>query len=192
MIAASLVALAVGAAPSGAALGIACPDPTSQAFSPWNDLSSYAYVPNGGFEAGAAGWKLTGGAAVVAGNESFSVRGAGDGHSLALPAGGSATSAQMCIGLLSGHMRFFAMNAGDPAARLRVQLVYGGGLGAVLGIADAGTVTAAGGWQPSPEVGMLGGLLPLLTQYVQVRFTSLDSGGDWRIDDVYIDPLMHG
>ena len=36
-----------------------------------------------------------------------------------------------------------------------------------------------------------GGELPLLTQYVQFRITPADSTGNWRIDDVYLDPLMH-
>ena len=35
---------------------------------------------------------------------------------------------------------------------------------AVLGILDGGTVSTNGTWQPSPAIGMLGGLLPLLTQ----------------------------
>ena len=38
---------------------------------------------------------------------------------------------------------------------------------------------------------MLGGVAPLLTSDVQFRFTPLDKGGDWRVDDVYLDPLMH-
>jgi hypothetical protein len=43
----------------------------------------------------------------------------------------------------------------------------------------------------SMPVTMLGGALPLLTPTVQFRFTPLASGGGWRIDDVYLDPLMH-
>jgi hypothetical protein len=38
---------------------------------------------------------------------------------------------------------------------------------------------------------MLGGLAPLLTSDVRFRFTPRDTGGNWRIDDVYLDPLMH-
>jgi hypothetical protein len=38
---------------------------------------------------------------------------------------------------------------------------------------------------------MAGGVVPLLTQSVQFRFTPLSTGGSWRIDDVYLDPLMH-
>jgi len=27
---------------------------------------------------------------------------------------------------------------------------------------------------------------------VQFRFAPTDSSGDWNLDDVYLDPLMHG
>ncbi len=38
---------------------------------------------------------------------------------------------------------------------------------------------------------MLGGTLPLLTQWVEFRFRPADKLGDRRVDDVYLDPLMH-
>jgi hypothetical protein len=181
---------AMSATPANAALGIACPDPTSHPFLPWDDPWSYAFAPNGGFENGATGWALTGSARVVAGNESFAVHGAGDRYSLSLPAGASATSPRMCIGALSTSMRFFARNTGAATARLNVKILYDGGLGHLLGVFDAGTITA-GNWQPSPRIAMLGGVLPLLTQDVRIRFVPADGMGSWSIDDVYVDPLMH-
>jgi hypothetical protein len=79
-----------------------------------------------------------------------------------------------------------------------VQVVYDGGaaallgaLGAALGISDVATLTSTGAWQPSANIAMLGGIAPLLTSSVRFRFTPLKSGGNWRIDDVYLDPLMH-
>jgi hypothetical protein len=105
----------------------------------------------------------------------------------------------MCIALFSGHMRFFTANAGASSSRLRVQVLYGGGTGSLLGLvgktlglSDLGYVGSGAPWQPSPPVAMLGGQLPLLTQYVQFRFSPADSSGAWRIDDVYLDPLMFG
>ncbi|MGH3102615.1 MAG: hypothetical protein ACRDN6_00760, partial [Gaiellaceae bacterium] len=53
VLSAGLVALGATAAPASAGLGVACPDPTSKPFLPWNDGANYAYVPNGGFESGA-------------------------------------------------------------------------------------------------------------------------------------------
>jgi hypothetical protein len=147
-------------------------------------------VTNGGLENGATGWTLTGGATVASGNETFAVHSASDSHSLSLPAGSTATTPPMCIGLLSTKMRFFARNSTDRSAKLHVQAIYRGGLGMVLGIADAGTVQGAV-WHPSAPVSLLGGALPLLTQSVSFRFTPVGSAAGWRIDDVYLDPLLH-
>jgi hypothetical protein len=170
-------------APAHAGLGVACPDPLAQIFMPWGDWANYASVPNGGFENGSAQWTLAGGASVVGGNEPFFVGGSGD-SSLSLPAGSSATSAPMCIGLGSSKVRFFI--GGAAGSSVRVQVVYRGGLGGVLGILDGGKVTSTGEWAPSPEVTMLGGIAPLLTASVQFRFLSIS--GQSRLDDVYLDP----
>ena len=77
--------LAFGASTSEAGLGLACPDPTTQPFRPWSDFARYAQVPDGGFEAGASGWKLAGGAKVVAGNNPFYLRDRDDRSSLLAP-----------------------------------------------------------------------------------------------------------
>jgi hypothetical protein len=115
------------ATPADAALGISCPNPASTPFKPWGDSKSYVLAPGGDFETGAAGWTLNGGARVVTGNESFAVGGTGQTHSLSLPAGSSATSPPMCIGLFSGGMRLFTSNTGRPNSRLRVQVIYDAG-----------------------------------------------------------------
>jgi hypothetical protein len=198
---ASVAAMAASAAAptaDAASLGVACPDPTSTPFVQFGDPWSYAATPDGSFENGAAGWTLTGGARVVTGNEPWMVGGAGQSHSLALPAGSSATSPPMCIGLLSDHMRLFARNTGAAGSDLRVQVIYHGGVGALLGglgstlrISDQDMLAGGKTWSPTDDVPMTGGILPLLTQSVQFRFTPLSTGGNWRIDDVYLDPLMH-
>ena len=196
--AAAFVALSVTARPADAALGVACPNPTEQIFEAWGDWAHYSFVPNGGFEGGTAGWKVSGPARVVSGNESFYVNDTSDRYSLSLSPGASVTSPPICIGLLNSKMRFFVANAGDPDARLKVQVLYNGGVGSLLslvtkllGISDVGYVTAGSAWQPSEQVGMLSGALPLLTSSVQFRFTAVDAGGSFQIDDVYLDPLAH-
>jgi hypothetical protein len=195
MVAASAAAMAAGPAPAGAA--VVCPDPTSTPFARFGDHSAYALEPNGGFENGAGGWTLTGGATVVSGNESYAASGPGS-HSLSLPPGSSATSPPMCVGLLDTKMRLFAANGGASTSRLRVQAVYSGGIGALLGglgqtlgVSDEASDSAGAAWTPTDPVDLLGGTLPLFTQSVQFRFTPLGTGGDWRIDDIYLDPLMH-
>jgi hypothetical protein len=132
--AASVVALVFGAAPASAGLGLACPDATSKAFSRWADYANYAYVPDGGFEAGATGWKLASGAKVVAGNEPFYIHSSSDRYALVLPKGSSATSPPMCIGLISTKMRFLA--TGPAGSKVKVQIIYRGLLSSVLGILD--------------------------------------------------------
>jgi hypothetical protein len=183
-LAAGAIALAGTVAPASAGLGIACPDATAKPFTPWSDYANYAFSPNGGFESGTTGWTVSGGK-VGLGNESFYIHASADKYSLSLPAGASATSPPMCISLFSGKMRFVAR--GDTGAKVKVQIVYRGLLSSVLGILDGGTMSVGKAWSPSPEVGMLGGVLPLLTSSVSFRFVA--SGGAVAIDDVYLDPM---
>ena len=78
-------------------------------------------APDGGFEAGGQGWYLSGGAKVVAGNESFYLNDAGDSGSLSLPAGSSAVSPPVCMAIDTPSFRFVARNSGDPSSHLRVE-----------------------------------------------------------------------
>src|SRR5262249_5656895 len=117
--AATAAVLGLASAPAHAGLGIACPNPLSRPFLPCGDTAHYALAPNGDFETGWAGWTLSGGARVVDGNEPFYVTNSGDDSSLSLPAGSSATSAPMCISVLSGKMRFFV--GGAEGSTVRVQ-----------------------------------------------------------------------
>jgi hypothetical protein len=188
VVAAWLTALAVTAAPASAGLGLACPGiTTAKAFTPWADYANYTFAPNGGFESGSSGWTL-GGGRVVTGNEPFYVHAKGDRYSLSLKSGESATSPAMCISLLAGKMRFLAR--GDAGAKVKVQIVYRGLISNVLGILDGGSYTVGNAWSPSPEVGMLGGVLPLLTASVSFRFTAV--AGGVTLDDVYLDPMKSG
>ena len=183
-----LLALTFGASPARAGLGIACPGATSQPFKVWSDYARYAIVPDGGFEGGASGWTLAGGAKVVSGNEPFYIRSSADRKSLLLPAGGMATSPPMCISLLSSKMRFVV--GGAPDSKVKVQVLYRGGVSSLLGSFDGGSVSSAGKWAPAAEVSMLGGVLPLLTQSVQFRLVA--TAGSPQIDDVYLDPWKLG
>jgi hypothetical protein len=187
-LAAMLLTLSIGASPAHARLGLACPDPTAQVFRPWSDYAYYAAVPDGGFEAGATGWKLANGAKVVAGNEPFYLRSPADRSSLLLPAGSAATSPPMCIALLSSKMRFVV--SGPAGSSVKVQVIYRGLVSNVLGVFDGGTVKSSGTWVPSPPMSMLGGVLPLLTQSVQFRFVA--TSGTPQVDDVFLDPWKIG
>src|SRR4051812_35975422 len=89
-----------------------------QPFLPWLDPATYPLDNGGSFENGAPGWSLNG-ASVGSGNESFNVGGAGDSSSLSLPAGSSATSAPICVGLEHPDLRVFTRRTGSPFSSLR-------------------------------------------------------------------------
>lgn len=162
---------------------------TSHPFARWLDTASYTLVPGGNFEAGATPWTLSGAAAVKAGNESFNVGGAGDARSLALPAGSSATSPALCTSIYHPTLRFFARNTGSPLSSLKVEVLYPGLLGNI-GVLQLGVLSGSS-WSPSLPMPILASLvstLPGSSTSLAFRFSPVGSGGNWSIDDVYVDP----
>ncbi len=163
-------------------------------FSPWGDQRGYVLAPDGGFEAGGSGWQLNRGAAVVEGNESYGLNDAEDSKSLSLPAGSSALSPPICMAIDTPSFRLVARNSGDPSSQLRVEAVY-----KLLGLVrtkTAGTLRAGSTWAPTQSVStvltlstLVGTLIP---SAIEIRFTPLDSSGQWQVDDVYIDPFRRG
>ena len=116
-------AVRASASPAAAALTTDCDHPSgSQVFARWLDPANYFLAPDGGFENGGDGWDLDG-ARVVAGNETFDLGGPGT-RSLRLPAGSSATSPEVCVGVEHPSFRYvFRRTAGPRRARLRVSVV---------------------------------------------------------------------
>jgi hypothetical protein len=179
------------AAPSSRSL-LGCGGTTERPFTQWGDYANYVLVPNGGLEQGSQGWKLSGGARVVAGNEPYNVRSAGDRYSLYLPPGSSATTPMTCAGLLDPTLRYFSARAGGRGD-LEVEVVYRG----LLGFTFAHEVLLDGSgsydWGPSSPSLFLANITGLLslngtTAQVSFRFTPR-STSSWRVDDVYVDPL---
>jgi hypothetical protein len=165
----------------------------SQPFLPWGDPGSYGLLPNGGFEHSASSWSLDGQAHVVSGNESFNVAGDNDSRALSLGDSGSATSDPVCVSLLSPTLRLFARNAGSPLSSLLVSVQAPGPLGGQQTVPIA-VVAGGSDWQPTAQIPVVVNLLdlPLLSDGstdVAFQFTPLGSGGDWTIDDVYLDPF---
>lgn len=194
--AASSIALLGVIAPAAHAglLSGPCGQPLSQPFASFGDSNEYAAAPGGNFESGASGWKLTGGAAVVSGNESYNI--VGGSHSLRLPAGSSASSPAQCTGINYPSMRFFVRNTGSSTSRLRVYATITPILGLlpILTNADLGYVTGSGTWKPSSVVGIpflsnLAGTLNLGETKISFKFVPADNTGNWQIDDVYLDPF---
>jgi hypothetical protein len=165
----------------------------SQPFTPWGDFSNYYLVPGGSFEPGSRAWATTGGAKVGAGNEPWHVGGAGV-DSLALPAGGSATSPQTCVSLGSPTLRFFAHSSGTSLlSSLRIGVVFATTAG-ILHTLPIGAVLPSSTWRPtSPYVFLANLLTPLGPNYRMVAFQFTPQGrGSWQIDDVYVDPWSKG
>ena len=100
------------------------PEELSQPFLPWADSDQYTLAPDGGFEEGGSTWSLDDGAAVVSGNESHYVRDAGDTQSLKLPAGSSAKSDALCVGIEHPTIRLFVRNTGSAFSALKVKVHF--------------------------------------------------------------------
>lgn len=165
--------------------------PLSQPFLRWADPLSYTPAPNGGLEAGSADWTLSK-ASVVSGNESFYVRGPRDSKSLYLPAGSTATTRAMCVGLSHLVTRFFVKSKDTTLlslSRLQVEVLFEDAGGNVRSLV-IGAATPSSKWAPTLPMLVVANLLPLLPgQNTPVAFRFTPKGkGSWWIDDVYVDP----
>jgi hypothetical protein len=167
------------------------PDATlSQSFSAWHDYGEYTPVSNAGLENGAAGWTLTGGAAVVGGNEPWYLGGAGNRNALDLPAGSSAVSAPLCIDETYPYFRLFARNAGATKDALRIDVLYFDDHGHVINTKPYNYTGAGTAWAPTGMVG-INVFTPKTTVAaapVAFRFTPTGGKSHFQIDDVYVDP----
>ncbi|HET8814265.1 MAG TPA: hypothetical protein VFM51_04845 [Solirubrobacterales bacterium] len=169
-----------------------CPNEgAEQVFRPWGDLSYYVLAPDGGFENGAQGWSLSGGASTVPGNETFYLNDPADKRSLRLPAGSSAVSPPICMSIDTPTFRLLARNTGDPDSRLRVEASYK--LLGLLRTRVVDTVSSGSAWGPSQPMStvltlstVVGTLIP---SSIQIRITPVGSDGRWQVDDLYIDPF---
>jgi hypothetical protein len=162
---------------------------SSRVFLPWLDIANYVPAPGGDAES-ASSWKLSGGAQVVPGNEPWKVGDKADASSLRLPAGSSATTDVICVGIGHPTMRFFARKtSGGLLSTLRVEVLFEG-LGGVVKSLPIGVVLGGSSWQPTLPFPVIANLLPLLPGAqtpVAFRFTPI-GGGTWQVDDVYVDP----
>jgi hypothetical protein len=166
----------------------------SQPFARWLDPLSYTLAPGGGFEAGGPAWKLSGNAAVVAGNEPFYVRAKSDTRSLRLPSGSSVTSPVMCVGLAHPTIRMFTkVSGGVPLlSSLRIEALVEDNLGLIKSLPVL-AVPLGSQWAPTLPGLLVANLLPLLPgDMTPIAFKITAVGpGTWSVDDVYVDPWGH-
>ena len=192
LVAAACLTASSANADDGSLLG--CGYSASHPFLRFLDPLPYTLMPDGGFERGAAGWQLAGGARVASGNEPWQVSGFGS-RSLVLPSGSSATSPRMCMGLVLPVVRFFT-TGGTALSYMQVDALYTDTFNRTQSVTLLPAQPSSGSWTPSLQMLQIGGTLNALTLNglttdIQLRFTprgGLLGSGTWRIDDVYVDP----
>ena len=194
LVAAALTALTLAGAPAAHAKAAAanpdgCTPPAAleHPFAPWGDRGFYVLHPGGDMESGLPGWTLSGGAAVVAGDDGLGVR---DGANvLALPAGASAVTSPICIDETFTHARLLARATLPAVSRLKVDVLYTDSKGRTVEKGSKTFSTKSFAWAPSDNLDIdakLEGAAP-----VQVRFTA-PNRSSWLLDDFYVDPRYRG
>jgi hypothetical protein len=182
--------LVAPAAQAGVLAGVTaadCERNVSQPFAPWDDTNWYFLAPNGDLGAGDAGWRLSG-ASVVDENSPLG----GGGGAVRLADGDSATTPPVCVGLDTPTMRFFARNDGAAEGTLHVAVRLEGPNGIVLSV-PIGDVSGGGEWAPVPALPIVAKLLGVIEDWATpVAFSFQPDGGDWLVDDVYVDPYGKG
>jgi hypothetical protein len=175
----------------------ACPtEAGSPVFAAFGDQDLYVPFPGGSFEAGTAGWQLSGPAAVAADNESFQVNGASDAASLELGPGAVATTPPVCVGTGDRIARLFVRNlAGPKSATLSVDALFSRPGEKAVTVKDAANLNADEAWDVTRRINLSQGRLKKSAAgddvHVQLRFSAA-RGSTWRIDDVYVDPRYRG
>ncbi len=158
----------------------------SSPFASFGDHRSYALAPGGNLESGAQGWTLAGGAGVVLGNEPFYVGGTRHRYALQLPAGASATTARMCIDETYPLFRMFVRNVGALSGALRVEVLRHDWSGRALTVGAGSLQVTSTAWTLSRDLRIA--LASTMGTGTPVSFRFTADGGDWRVDDVYVDP----
>ena len=153
----------------------------------WLDPMKYTLAPGGAFES-SAGLSFTGGAKIVAGNESSYVNNGADKNSVLIPRGGTVTTGPICVGLDKPTVRFFAKRPGFALLPLMtVEGVYTTKSGGTASLPLVGVPLAGNSWSLQLPFVSLGSVLEL-GDTTMMRFRIRAVSGDWQIDDFYVDP----
>lgn len=164
---------------------------TSQPFSNWGDSNQYFLAQGGSMESDltAAGWQLSGGAGLAAGNEPWYVTSPTDGSSLQLPPGSSAISAPVCVTIHDPFFRVFTQSFGSPNAQLQVDAMFTGNNGMPM-VKRIGYLAANGAWALSDPVKFVNSIQPGQDGLASLsfRFTVVGTA-TFSLDDLYIDPI---
>lgn len=163
-------------------------------FSRFQDRRDYVMAPDGSFESEQlSGWQLAGGAQRVAEADPVDLGDADGSGLLALSAKATAVSPTMCVDLHYPTFRVLAKAARKPNfSELEIEIIYPDANKPAwkeLSKFDGKHFIDAGeGWRLTSDLDMdpdRGGKAAGIRR-VAFRFTALS--GDWRIDDLYVDP----
>lgn len=152
--------------------------PTTKAFQGVDgDAADYSLAPGGNFESGTAGWTLSRGAKIAAGNETLGV--SGGSKSLQMPLGSSALSPEFCVDESHPHFRFVFKVDNAVLTGFLAHVVYRDASGTITGVelvsSKAISLTPST-WQASPK-SPLATIIPLnpttKSTTVQLKLTAL-------------------
>jgi hypothetical protein len=119
----------------------------------------------------------------VGDNEPWNVGGGDVAAALRIDAGGTAASPTICVAQDDPTMRFFARGSDGE---LQVDVLYTDEYGEPQSL-TVGTLAADGEWAPAPALPITANTYEMAVAF---RFTA--AGGDWTVDDVYVDPYRKG
>jgi hypothetical protein len=161
-----------------------CPDqpPLSQPFLAFGDDDSYFLAPSGDFEAGAPGWTLDGGAALVDSP-------AGTGTALSLPPGATAVSPPVCVTRNHVSARLFGQAFDGPRRdRARISVDVAGATGVIT--ADK-NIRVLDTWVPTRQFRLGASFFDLDpvtgTTEIRMRFVT-DGPATAVLDGLWVDP----
>jgi hypothetical protein len=166
-----------------------CPSyPLSQPFKKWLDPMKYTLAPGGSFES-ASGLTFTGGAKIVAGNESSYLNKSTDKNSVLIPRGGTVTTGAICVGLDKPTVRFVAKRPNFALLPLlTVEGLFTTKSGGTGSLPLVGVPLAGNSWSVQLPFITTGALLEL-GDTTMMRFRIRAVTGDWQVDDFYVDPM---
>jgi hypothetical protein len=180
-----LAALPLGVALPAQALEACTSRTLSQPFTLWGDTNNYFPVTSGTFESGTSGWSIGSGVSRVAENEPWRV--AGGSSSLKIPAGSSASTAEMCLTAEEDSARFFYKSPGSGQF-LQVTIKATNTVQHITYMTSF-TLQTGGltGWQLSPRIPLPDVRGTTGTENVVITLAP-NGTAPWQIDDVFVDP----
>jgi hypothetical protein len=163
-------------------------------FARFRDQRDYIMAPDGSFEdAVLEGWQLFGGAKRVIESDPVDL-GANDGRGmLAMPKGGVAISPTMCVDLHYPTFRLLgkALRLPDSAA-FKIEIVYPDTANPhwedLTQFDGKQFVYAGSGWLLTSDLDMKPDLGGPMAGFRRAAFRFSALSGDWRMDDLYVDP----